>query len=274
MFKIGTFSQLTGVTIIALRYYDRVGLLKPAEVDTFTGYRYYTVNQIDRLNRILAFKDLGLSLEDIGRMLNENLSIAEMRGMLRLKQAQLRQTIDEEQARLQRVEARLHQIEREGKLPAHEVVVREVAAQRVLSYREILPTPREISLLFTRVMQALKSGGVEPCAPCLALYHHGEYREHDLDVEVAVPVLDTAITSLSLDNDCQMQCRILPAAQVASTLCHMESQADVYTAYRDIGNWIVENGYNLSENPCREVYGVPFCPGEPIIFEVQLPIER
>jgi DNA-binding transcriptional MerR regulator len=274
MFKIGAFSQLTGVTIKALHYYDRVGLLKPAEVDRFTGYRYYTVGQIDTLNRILAFKDLGLSLDEIGRVLGENLSAAEMRGMLRLKQAQLKQTIDEEQARLQRVEARLRQIEREGELPVHEIVMREVAPQWVLAYREIVAEPREIGTLFMRVMAALKAGNIEPVAPPLALYHHGDYREYDLDVEVAIPVAETAPTSLPLDGNCVIQGRTLPAAQVAATLCHMKSQADVYTAYHDLGIWIVENGYCLDDAPCREVYVGEPCADGSITFETQLPVKR
>jgi DNA-binding transcriptional MerR regulator len=274
MFKIGTFSQLTGVTVKALRFYDRVGLLKPAEVDRFTGYRYYTIGQIDHLNRILALKDLGLSLDEIGRVLSENPSAAEIRGMLRLKQAQLHQIIEEEQARLHRVEARLRQIEREGQMPAHEVVVRDVAEQCVLAYREILAGPWEIGPLFVRVAQAIQKRDIESTGPHLALYHHGEYREHDLDVEIAIPISESAPQSVPLDDACMMQCRTLPAVQVASTLCRMESQADIFAANRDLSRWIVENGYQLAEGPCREVYADPSCAGEAITFEVQLPVER
>ena len=274
MFKIGEFSQLTGVTIKALRYYDRVGLLKPAQVDQFTNYRYYTVEQIDQLNRIMALKDLGLSLEEIGRILCENPSAAEIRGMLRLKQAQLQETIDEEQARLQRVEARLRQIEREGQMPLHEVVVRQVAAQHVLSYRETLVGPWEIAPLFMRVREALQEHAVETIAPSLALYHHGDYREYDLDIEVAMPVTEDTPTSIPLDSNGVMQYRTLPAVQVASTLCRMESQFDIFAANRDLGRWIIDNGYRLAAGPCREVYIEPSCVGETLIFEVQLPIER
>lgn len=263
MFRIGTFSQLTGVTIKALRYYDRVGLLKPAEVDRFTGYRYYTVSQIDRLNRILALKDLGLSLDEINRVLCENPSAAEIRGMLRLKQA-----------RLHRVEARLRQIEREGQLPTHEVVVREVAAQQVLAYRELLAGPWEISPLFMQVMKAAEEQEIEHVGPSLALYHHGEYREHDLDVEVAISVGEDAPLSLPLDDERVMQKRTLPAVRVASTLCRMESQADIFAANRDLCTWVVENGCQMADGPCREVYAQPVCEGEPLIFEVQLPLER
>ncbi len=274
MFKIGMFSQLTGVTIKTLRYYDEVGLLKPSEVDRFTGYRYYTVEQMDRLNRILALKDLGLSLDEIRRVLCEDLSAAEMRGMLRLKQAQLQQTIDEEQARLQRVEARLRQIEREGQMPVHEVVIRDVPAQKVLAYRQMLAGPWEIGPLSMQVWGALHGAGIEGIGPQLALYHHGEYREYDLDVEIAIPVADAAPSEVAFEDGGLIQRRVLPAIQAASTLCRMESQADIFTANRDLGIWITENGYDLVDGPCREVYAQPACEGEPLIFEVQLPVER
>jgi DNA-binding transcriptional MerR regulator len=273
MFKIGEFSSLSGVTVKALRYYDRVDLLKPAQVDPFTGYRYYTIEQIDRLNRIIALKDLGLSLDEVSRVLCENPPLTEIRGMLRLKRAQLRQTIAEESARLERVEARLRLLEHAGEMPAHEVVMRDVAEQHVLSYREILATPRDIAPLFMRVMGAIHSSRVEVIAPPMALYHHGEYREHDLDVEITVPVPKDTPSSLPLGGGHEMCTRTLSGGRMASTLCHMESQTDIYIANRDLGNWIVENGYRLGEGPCREVYADPVCPGKLIIFEVQLPLE-
>jgi DNA-binding transcriptional MerR regulator len=65
MIKIGDFSKLSQATVKALRLYDEMGLLKPARVDNFTGYRYYSADQLPRLNRILALKDLGFSLEQI-----------------------------------------------------------------------------------------------------------------------------------------------------------------------------------------------------------------
>lgn len=106
MIRIGDFSKLSQVTIKALRYYDEMGLLKPINVDEFTGYRYYVVEQLARLNRILALKDLGLSLEQVAQVLNEGVSPERLRGMLQLKQAELRQHIADEQARLARAFAR------------------------------------------------------------------------------------------------------------------------------------------------------------------------
>lgn len=87
-----------------------------------------------RLNRILALKDLGLSLEQIATLLNDKLSAEQIRGMLRLKQLEVQERVGEEQARLARVEARLRQIEGEGKMPTYEVVIKKVPALRVASF--------------------------------------------------------------------------------------------------------------------------------------------
>jgi DNA-binding transcriptional MerR regulator len=114
MIKIGEFSKLSHVSIKALRYYDEVNLLKPIEVDKSSSYRYYPANQLPRLYRILALKDLGLSLEQVAQVLNEGVSPEQLRGMPRLKYAELQQHLAAEQARLQRVEAWLNTIAQEG----------------------------------------------------------------------------------------------------------------------------------------------------------------
>src|SRR5690348_9109071 len=62
VFKISDFSRLSQVSMRTLRYYDEIGLLKPGQVDCATGYRYYSIDQLPRLNRILALKDLGFEL--------------------------------------------------------------------------------------------------------------------------------------------------------------------------------------------------------------------
>ena len=72
MFRIGEFSKLTQVSIRMLRYYDEVGLLKPAEVDKWTGHRMYSVTQIPRLKRILYLRDSGFNVSEIMRALEMN----------------------------------------------------------------------------------------------------------------------------------------------------------------------------------------------------------
>ena len=162
MFRIGDFSKLSQVSVKALRYYDELGLLKPVEVDRFTGYRFYSADQLPRLNRILALKDLGLSLEQIARLLERDLPPAQLRGILRLKQAEIEEHIEEERARLARVEARLRQIEEEGKMPTYEVVLKKVSAQRVASIRDIIPTYNQQQHLWAESDAFLKQQRIQP----------------------------------------------------------------------------------------------------------------
>ena len=69
MLKIGEFSKLSRVSVRMLRHYDEIGLLKPAEIDRFTDYRYYREDQLPIAGRIAALKDMGFSLADIVRIL-------------------------------------------------------------------------------------------------------------------------------------------------------------------------------------------------------------
>src|SRR5918912_1100222 len=126
MLKIGEFSKLVQVPVATLRYYDHVGLLKPIEVDPWTGYRYYSAGQLPRLHRILALKGLGFSLEQIGAVLDEGLTPEQMRGMLRLRHAQISQQLAAAQSQLVEVEMRLQQIEHEEQLSANDIMLKRV----------------------------------------------------------------------------------------------------------------------------------------------------
>src|SRR5512135_1317497 len=106
MLKIGDFSKLGHVTVKALRHYARIGLLRPEWTDRFTGYRYYSLRQLPRLNRILALKELGFSLEQVARMVDDHVSADQLRKMLCVKQAELQVRLQAERMRLAQVEAR------------------------------------------------------------------------------------------------------------------------------------------------------------------------
>jgi DNA-binding transcriptional MerR regulator len=81
--------------------------LKPNHSDKFTGYRYYSAAQLSRLNRILALKELGLSLDQIQRLLSDKVSTEEMQGMLLLAKAESEQNIQAQHKRIQNIKARL-----------------------------------------------------------------------------------------------------------------------------------------------------------------------
>ena len=166
MLKISEFSKLAQLPVATLRFYDQIGLLKPERVDTFTDYRYYSVNQLPRLNRILALKDLGFGLDQVARMLEDSLSVDEIRGMLTLRQADAARELHESQARLARVAARLRDIELEGAPPTYDIVLKSVAPQWAVTTREIVPFAEDMSKrcweLHGMLRDWLHSHGVKP----------------------------------------------------------------------------------------------------------------
>ena len=117
LLTIGEFAEISGVPAKTLRYYDRIELFKPITVDPSTNYRYYSTDQLPEITRILTLKDLGLSLEQIAELLEDDLPLPELRGMLRLKKIEIQRHLEQEDMRLARVEARLRQIE-EARLKA------------------------------------------------------------------------------------------------------------------------------------------------------------
>ncbi len=106
MFKIGEFSKLTQVSIRMLRYYDENNLLKPAQVDPYTGYRLYSVDQIPRLNRIVFLRDSGFNVAEITESLNswDDVKVIQL---LENKRIQLAQNIQEQQQKISRIELAL-----------------------------------------------------------------------------------------------------------------------------------------------------------------------
>src|SRR5215204_1756246 len=132
MLGIGDFARHGRVSVRMLRHYDAIGLLQPAYVDQVTGYRWYEAQQLSRLNRIVALKDLGFTLQQVQSILDDEVSAEELRGMLRLRQAELHSQIATDTARLAQVEARLQIIEREGAMPADEVQINRISGVRVV----------------------------------------------------------------------------------------------------------------------------------------------
>ncbi len=252
MYKIGEFSLLSRVPVKTLRYYDELGLLKPIQVDAFTGYRYYAAAQLTRLNRILALKDLGLSLQQITSLLSESLSADQIRGMLLRKQVELAEHIEEERTRLLRVEARLQQIEQESKMSAYECVIKTVPSLRVASRRGICPAYAIQDALWEVLMTELDQVGVRPQGPCFTLDHGEEYREQDVDLEVCQPI-DSALPIGPLFPGSLSSVHDLPAVETMASTVHHGPFNTLSLAYPELLHWINENGYTIT-GPGREIY--------------------
>lgn len=273
MFKIGDFSKICQVPVSALRYYADLGLLEPAHIDPFTGFRYYTLDQLPRLHRILALKDMGLSLEEVGRLLREELSAEELRGMFRLQQAKIEQQLADEQARLARVAARLRVIETEGKMPQDEVVLKSVEKQHVLSVRQIISTPVQVGTILGECFAVMQQHGVSPAAPPQAIYHDEEFKLTDMDVEVVLPVASSVMADLPLSGGRVFAVRDLAPIEAAASIVHVGSYDGLTNTYTKLGKWIEANGYRIA-GASREIYLSPAkVESEPVV-EVQWPVER
>jgi DNA-binding transcriptional MerR regulator len=254
MFKIGDFSQLGQVSIRTLRLYDELGLLRPAQIDKFTSYRFYTIDQLPRLNRILALKDLGLSLEQIGDLLQRDLPADQLRGMLILKQVEIERQMHDMQTQMKRVEARLKQIEQEGQPPKYEVVIKSVGAQTILSARGIVPQLSDMvgirCHLYEEVYRWLDDRAVRALEPEMAIYHNAEYVEQNIDMEAAIPI---EATPTDRPTDGRVVVRELPAIETMATVIHRGDMWDVGQAMTALYSWIGQHGY-ASDGPYRELH--------------------
>lgn len=281
MFKIGEFSRLSRVSVRMLRHYDQLGLLKPSHTDSFTSYRYYSADQLPRLNRILALRDLGFSLEQIAGLLDEELASEQLLGMLRLKQAEIEQQMQIEQMRLSRLQARIQQMNGKGSVPAYDVILRAVESQLVLAYREVVADDDRIQYMFEEAETYIAQYGARADKPPLTIYHDQEYREKDIDAEVILPL------KFAVAGSEQMRVIELPPIRTAACVVHTGDYATIYQAYNALLQWIEANGYRMA-GPVREVYlrytadGLGFdlpptyLAGDPgsFVTELQLPVEK
>ena len=243
MFKIGEFSKLAQVPVATLRFYDQIGLLAPIETDRNTGYRYYSASQLPRLHRILVLKGLGFSLERIGEVLNEDPTVEQMRGMLRLRHEQLSRELADTRSQLQQVEIRLHQIEGEARLSRYDVLLKDVPAQLVASVRAILPTHGAVTELFGEVYEAL-----------------GEHAARALGPHRARAVRPWC-------------CGTTPSTR--STTIHHGSYATIGDAHEAVITWIDAHGHRIV-GPDREINIYNAQPirqdGPTYVTEIQYPI--
>ncbi len=257
MFKIGEFSQLGQVSTRMLRHYDKLGLLQPSHTDAWTGYRYYTIDQLSRLHRIIALKDLGLSLSQIADLLDEDgdLPVEQLRGMLLLKQAEVRREVADGQMRLRHIAARLDQIEQAGQPSPYEIVVKGVAPLPAASVRATVPHIEEMGYycesLTNQVYRSLRRAGIRPIQPELILYHTTEYKETDVAVEAAVAVHPKYVTHAMLDE--AVGFREIPGHDLAASLIYEGAHRDITPAVLELVGWVAYNQH-IPVGPLREIH--------------------
>ncbi len=272
--KIGEFARLGQVSVSGLRYYDEVGLLRPADVDRWTGCRYYSFDQLGMLHRILALKELGLWLEQIRQLLGDELPTEEIRGMLKVKRAELQAQAHEIKERLARVEARIEQIELEGKMPDYEVVVKRVEPVRVAMVRDVVPSMDVVGVTFDRlfdeVLEHVARNGGEISGPPTALWFGDPgVQPNDVQVGISIP------TNSRIKDSERVRIEELPGVENMASVVHHGPFSTLSAAYGAIGSWLERSGYKIA-GPSRELNLEYKRNGDQSkwVTEIQFPVER
>jgi DNA-binding transcriptional MerR regulator/effector-binding domain-containing protein len=275
MFSIGEFARLGGVSVRTLRHYDEIGLLRPATVDPDTGYRGYAAGQLGLLNRIVALKELGLSLTQTGRLL-DGITLDELRGMLTLRRAQLERELGEHMNQLLGVEARLRYIAREGAMPADDIVAKTIPGMGVVVLTGQAPAfgPENIVPVVNRLVarsdQLEIQDRVKAAGPRLIFYDYQPGEE--ITVCLALPVAEPPG-----DLPEPAQYRVLPEIEAATTVRSGPAASIFPVVYHDLVRWIDERGYHGIAGPGREVWVNEVDDIADVaqqVFEIQLPFTR
>lgn len=269
MFRIGEFARLNRVSAKLLRHYDEIGLLKPEQIDEYTGYRNYSAAQIPILNRIIAFKDLGFSLAEISGLLQNNLSTEEMIGILKSRKVQIEKAIDDEKGRLDRVEKLITLFNQEVESMNYDVVIKRIDSFRVASLRGSMKDYGDQGHMWEELVTQVEKHNAKILPGCFVSFY-GELDEDGIEAEVFEPI-DRDIPSTD-----RIKIHFIPAVEKMACLVQQGPYENLKLAYAAITRWIEDNGYKIIGSE-REIYlkgewnsGGP----DEYVTEIQFPVEK
>lgn len=250
--KIGEFSRLMQVTIKTLRHYESKGLLKPYEVDEWTGYRYYTIGQMLRLNAIRDLQRLGFSLEDIGELLEDDFHDPGIDALDR--------KIVETDRQLKSLKERRTRLlswknSRKTVITMDKFSIQSLPAIIVASHREIIPDYSAIGEMCCNIIgpEMLRLGcKCPPPGYCFTIEHGKEYSPTDIDIEYCEQVEEMGKDSSII------RFKRLPAIPKAICMKHVGPYERFYESYVELFKYIEDSGkYRVCGRPrCCYVDGV------------------
>ena len=262
MLRIGEFARRGRVSVKALRHYEAIGLLTPANVDAATGYRYYAADQLDDLNRLMVLRALGLSLDRIRQVLQDDPSPERMRRLLDERRAAVARRIDAEQAQLAAIEARIRHLEGDRDA-APGAVVRDVPAAFVASLRRVVPDYGVVDVLFDEIARALPD--TARIAGHGAVWHHCAPHKRQIDCEALV-LLERPV---SVRNVRLYQ---LPACRAACVV-HPSDEEDFASARAAAKAALADQPFEI-EGPMRERYFSSAGDSRFDLTEIQFPLRN
>ena len=250
MLRIGEFSKLSRVSVRMLRHYDEIGLLKPAEIDPFTGYRYYSEDQLLTAGRIAALKDMGFGLAAIGEIIDCRDDCESMERFLRMKRAELQELSDRTAYRLRLLDTALERLRKDDCAMNFDVTLKHFPERHAATVRMTLASYDQEGLLWSTMMSETAGMNLafeEPGSCCVA-YLDKEYRETDIEVEAQRTVRG------SYPDTEHVKFRTLPPVMVASATVK-GPYALLNDAMAAVARWVDDNGYRF-DGPAFNIYHV------------------
>lgn len=249
MLKIGEFSKLSRVSVRMLRHYDEIGLLKPAETDRFTDYRYYREDQLPTVCCITALKDMGFSLADIVRMLEIYNDKEKLESYFAEKQIELERISQDMAHRLSLLETARKRLRKEESMN-YNVTVKTIPARYAATVHTTIPRYEDEGMVWGMMMSEtarMKLVDADPCL-CAVTFLDGEYKETDVDVMAWKTVKG------NYPDTEHVKFQTLPEVIVAS--CTFKGGYHLITeVYAAVVAWIEANGYEC-DGPMFNIYHV------------------
>ena len=243
MLSIGQFSKVCGVTVKALRHYDRLGLIRPVHTDKFTGYRYYDEDQIPLMLNIMRLKRYGFSLEEVGLFLSETDKGA-LHCMLQNQLCRLETLMAETGSVINELKRHLHEFERTGEIMSYrnnyQINLEEAEPLHIISTRQVMSTD-DFGKYYGQIFERAAKERIQTNFMTLAVYHDREFDPAASDIEVGVGVIDTSRAD-----------RVIGGCLCATTV-HVGAYSSLPDAYGAITGWIKEAGYEITAPP-YEIY--------------------
>lgn len=249
MLKIGDFSKLSRVSIRMLRHYDEIHLLKPVKVDNFTGYRYYSEEQLLIMARINALKDMGFGLSVIREALACYDDKEALEQYFKGRYAELQALSEQTAKRLRSLETAMEWLRKDGTM-IYDVVLKTLPERQVASVRQVIPAYEEEGRLWHVLFQETAQMNMNIAEPSFAsaILHDKEYREADVDVEVQISVKGNY-----LDTE-HVRFKVQPETDVVS-ITFGGSYKQFQEAYASLASWTEANGYEFC-GPMMDIYHV------------------
>lgn len=254
MYKIGEFSKISGLSINTLRHYESIGILEAEYTDRFTGYRYYSAQQLVTVNKILVLKDAGFSLDEILRIFSDDLSDKNILTLLQKKADVLEVFLLDEEERLRRMKKNIFNIKNGGVPLMNEVVIKKVEPILTASVRKVI-TKADFDAemqMWAEVNSHISSCKVQAATPCMSLYYNETW---DFDKTEYWDVAVAEALTKPIPETGNVKVGELPYVEKMASVIHKGSLRNISEAYRKIEKWAEDNNYKVSE-PVREIYHV------------------